>query len=146
MRRAFTYLRFWRSDLMAPVWILSPFLILTGCAGPLEGTATEPSYALEDTDDTRMGALARRRLAGKPEPSGFRFLANGLDAFVARAIGAQVAERSIDLQYYLYHDDLTGRLLTEQLIRAADGGVRLDPLMACKVNPAKNKSEYVCHA
>ena len=38
---------------------------------------------------------------------------------------AQIAERSIDTQYYLLHDDLTGRLFIDQLLKAADRGVRV---------------------
>jgi len=60
-----------------------------------------------------------------PGKSGFRLLGNGLDAFVARAVLAALAERSIDVQYYLYHDDLVARLFTDQLLKAADRGVRV---------------------
>ena len=52
-------------------------------------------------------------------------LGNGLDAFVARAVLAQHAERSIDVQYYLYHNDLVGKLFTDLLLKAADRGVRV---------------------
>ena len=38
---------------------------------------------------------------------------------------ARRAERSIDVQYYLYHNDLVGRLFTDQLLKAADRGVRV---------------------
>ncbi len=55
---------------------------------------------------------------------------------------ARAAQRSIDAQYYIWHDDLTGGLLFDELRRAADRGVRvrlllddnntagLDPLLA----------------
>jgi putative cardiolipin synthase len=52
-------------------------------------------------------------------------LDNGLDAFVARAVLASKAERSIDVQYFLYDNDLVGKLFTEQLFKAADRGVRV---------------------
>ena len=52
-------------------------------------------------------------------------LASGLDAFVARAVLAGLAQRSLDVQYYLYHNDLTGKLFTQQLLKAADRGVRV---------------------
>lgn len=104
-------------------------LLLAGCAGLPEKRTSVPTYALTDTDNTRLGRLARDRLSSNPDTSGFRLLGNGLDAFVARAAGAQVAERSIDVQYYLYHDDLTGRLLTDQLVKAADRGVRVRVLL-----------------
>ncbi len=55
--------------------------------------------------------------------SGFRLLANGLDAFVARAILIELAERTLDLQYYIFHPDQTGSLVIDRLIAAADRGV-----------------------
>ena len=64
-------------------------------------------------------------MVAHPGQSGFLLLTSGVDAFVARALLAQRAERSIDAQYYLYHDDLTSRLFTDQLLKAADRGVRV---------------------
>jgi putative cardiolipin synthase len=64
-------------------------------------------------------------MAAHPGQSGFLLLKSGLDAFVARAVLTHTAERSIDLQYYLYHDDLVGHLLMDQLVKAADRGVRV---------------------
>ncbi|HMG18678.1 MAG TPA: phospholipase D family protein [Gemmatimonadales bacterium] len=55
--------------------------------------------------------------------SGFRLLPNGLDAFVARAILIDLAERTLDLQYYIFHADQTGSLVIDRLIAAADRGV-----------------------
>jgi len=54
---------------------------------------------------------------------------HGLDAFVARAILARKAERSIDLQYYMFHQDTVGRLLLVELLAAADRGVRVRMLI-----------------
>ena len=55
--------------------------------------------------------------------SGFRLLSNGLDAFVARAALIEMAERTLDLQYYIFHPDKTGSLIIDRLIAAADRGV-----------------------
>jgi cardiolipin synthase C len=63
------------------------------------------------------------RLAANGGRSGFRLLANGLDAFVARAILIDLAERTLDLQYYIFHPDKTGSLVIDRLIAAADRGV-----------------------
>ena len=52
-----------------------------------------------------------------------------MDAFAARAITAQKAGRSLDLQYYIWHDDLTGRLLGREAWRAAERGVRVRMLL-----------------
>jgi len=101
-----------------------------GCASLPENTNRQASYALTDTDDTSFGtkSAARIQVEGNGQ-DGFLLLGSGLDAFVARALLAYHAERSIDLQYYLYHRDLVGRLLLNQLINAADRGVRVRMLI-----------------
>ncbi len=53
----------------------------------------------------------------------------GRDAFAARALLAAAAQRSIDAQYYIWHDDATGILLFEAIWRAADRGVRVRLLL-----------------
>src|SRR5687768_7629775 len=63
------------------------------------------------------------RVAANGGRSGFRLLANGLDAFVARAILIELAERTLDLQYYIFRPDQTGSMLIDRLIAAADRGV-----------------------
>jgi putative cardiolipin synthase len=40
-----------------------------------------------------------------------------------------LAEKSIDLQYYIWEPDTTGRILAERLVRAADRGVRVRVLL-----------------
>ena len=68
-------------------------------------------------------------LGDHPEQSGIFLLSNGLDAFVGRVILAQMAERSIDLQYYEFHQDTVGRLMIKELLMAADRGVRVRMLI-----------------
>ena len=48
-----------------------------------------------------------------------------IDAFAARVISARMAGRSLDLMYYMWNADLTGTLLTNEIIEAADRGVRV---------------------
>jgi len=78
-----------------------------------------------NTEDTAFGRDHAEERAAHPGKSGFHLLSNGLDAFVARAVLSHYAERSIDVQYYLYHNDLVGRLFTDLLLKAADRGVRV---------------------
>ncbi|HLZ44986.1 MAG TPA: phospholipase D family protein [Gemmatimonadales bacterium] len=61
--------------------------------------------------------------------SAFRLLPTGVDAFVARAVLIELAERSLDLQYYIFHPDETGSLIIDRLIAAADRGVRVRILL-----------------
>ena len=105
--------------------LLGNLLIMFSCSTLPENIERPGSYAYIDTNDTRLGRVIYDEKAEHPGKSGFRLLASGLDAFVARAVPSQQADRSIDAQYYLYHDDLTGRLFTWQLVQAADRGVRV---------------------
>ncbi len=106
--------------------IICTLLLLGGCASSLPPNTSSPkSYALQDTADTRIGKGYNAQKKDHSEESGFFLLTNGLDAFTARALLAQGAERSIDAQYYMIHNDLTGNLFGEQLIKAADRGIRV---------------------
>ncbi len=75
--------------------------------------------------------------AQEPDGSeGLRFTPNhmlpllaGHDALVARLDIIAHARKSIDLQYYIYHNDKAGRLLAHALLRAADRGVQVRVLV-----------------
>ena len=49
----------------------------------------------------------------------------GADGFRARAQLIDRAQRTLDLQYYIFRGDETGRMLTDHLAQAADRGVRI---------------------
>ncbi|UNK48704.1 phospholipase D family protein [Lysobacter sp. S4-A87] len=78
-------------------------------------------------------------LAANPGKTGAIFLTDGVDAFAARAISARKAGRSLDLQYFIWHNDLTGRLLASEAYDAAQRGVRvrilLDDMNAAGLDP-----------
>ena len=110
----------------ASIFIL---LFISGCATLPENVNRTESYALTDTGDTAWAQSRMEERARHPGQSGFILLENGLDAFVARALLAQAAERSIDTQYYIWHLDLTGNSMYNQLLAAADRGVRVRILL-----------------
>jgi putative cardiolipin synthase len=83
------------------------------------------SDTITDTDDTRLGRLFRERISDHALTSGVIELPHGRDAFAARAVLARLADKSIDTQYYMWHQDTVGRLLVYELIKAADRGVRI---------------------
>src|SRR5580765_3925001 len=78
---------------------------------------------------TRLGNWIEPRVAASGGCSGFRLLPNGLDAFVARGLLIELADRSLDLQYYICHGDTTGSIIVDRLIAAADRGVRVRLLL-----------------
>jgi putative cardiolipin synthase len=58
-----------------------------------------------------------------------RLAAENLDAFAMRWFAAESAQRSLDLQYYIWHEDRTGALMADALLRAADRGVKVRVLI-----------------
>jgi putative cardiolipin synthase len=78
-----------------------------------------------DTAATRLGRDVAAEVARHGNQSGVYLLDRGIDAFVARLALAEMADKSLDVQYYIWHDDTTGRVLTHALLRAADRGVRV---------------------
>ncbi|MBT8119510.1 MAG: phospholipase D family protein [Gammaproteobacteria bacterium] len=57
--------------------------------------------------------------------SGFYLLSDNTDAFVARFALATIAEKTLDIQYYIIHSDASGRYLAYAILSAADRGVRV---------------------
>lgn len=117
---------------------------LTGCKGlpPLENRPPSQALTYDDSLDTPLGVTLTPQLEQHPELSGIYPLADGLDAFAARVLLAGVAEKTLDVQYYIWRDDMTGVMLFKALLSAAERGVRvrlllddnntqtLDPLLA----------------
>ncbi|MEE4451178.1 phospholipase D family protein [Novosphingobium resinovorum] len=79
--------------------------------------------------ETTLSRVARERSAHHPGLSGLHLLADGVDAFAARYLLARAAERTLDLQYYIWHGDRTGTLLLEAVHEAAQRGVRVRLLL-----------------
>jgi len=104
-------------------------LILGGCASLPSNVERNESHALQDTATTTLGRQIGAALQTHPGQSGFRPLKSGVDALLARILLADTAQRSLDVQYYIWHDDLTGRLFANALLRAADRGVRVRVLL-----------------
>jgi putative cardiolipin synthase len=115
------------------VALLLTALVLSGLllADHLTPRATgEPSRMLPlQVDQSEIDRELAPMLAAHPGESGVLMLSDGLDAFAARAIAARRAGRSLDLQYYIWHDDLTGHLLAREVYFAAERGVRVRLLL-----------------
>jgi putative cardiolipin synthase len=116
--------------------VLALLLSLTGCASLPTGVEREASaHSDRDGEPSHIAAKSEDFLRERPGESGFWLLGNGHDAFAARIVLSEAAQRTIDVQYYLYHDDLTGKLLTNALLRAADRGVRVRLLLDDMATP-----------
>ncbi len=117
--------RFIRQSYFREFALATLVLLASACASlpPIEDRPE--SLTLRNTENTQLGIEASRQALSHPGQSGFYLLDRGLDAFVARAVLASVAESSIDAQYYLLHNDLVGRLFIGELLKAANRGVRV---------------------
>jgi putative cardiolipin synthase len=79
--------------------------------------------------ETRLGRSVEPRARQHPGQSGIVELRDGRDAFAARMLLADIAERTLDLQYYIWRNDMSGALLFAALCRAAERGVRVRLLL-----------------
>jgi putative cardiolipin synthase len=105
--------------------------LLGGCASLPPGSSYPKisSHSLSEPQTTRFGhqfAPASDQHAGE---SGFRIFNVGIDGLLLRLEMINAAERTLDLQYYIFRGDESGRLLTEALLRASDRGVRVRVLV-----------------
>jgi putative cardiolipin synthase len=104
-------------------------LMMTACASLPPQTGRMETHAPTDTANTRLGTAFVASEAAHPGDNAFHLLSNGMDALIARVILSENAQRTLDLQYYIWHDDLTGREMAASVMRAADRGVRVRLLL-----------------
>jgi putative cardiolipin synthase len=116
-----------RSVRQALLGLLVP-LAFAGCAPTLDLDAERPqSWTVSaDADSALKTSLAALIPPGE---SGFHLLQSGHAALAARLALANNATRSLDVQYYLFHNDTTGRLVADALLAAAERGVRVRVLI-----------------
>ena len=108
--------------------VISHF-VLASCTSLPSGYEENSSYVLTDTSDTTTAKKAAEILGDQPDKTVAYLINEGTEAFVARMAMLYEAERSIDVQYYIWHADLIGKLLLNGMIQAADRGVRVRILL-----------------
>lgn len=102
-------------------------LLLAGCAGHVVSPPSSHVLPNQDSELARhVDSLAVDHSVGH---SGFRLLPASAEAFAARIQMIRAAETSLDVQYYIVHDGLSTRALIDELIKAADRGVRVRLLL-----------------
>src|SRR5579863_2525876 len=81
----------------------------------------EPLHAA----NPQLASAALQSPAQPAASSGFRMYSTGVDGLLLRLELIRTAQRSLDLQYYIFHGDESGRLVTEALLAAARRGVQV---------------------
>ncbi len=113
------------SNRITPFWACALLLALAGCASIPTDFEQVPSYTWQQPEQTQLGTFFDEFAPTDRSLSGVRLISNPKEAFRARFGFAALAEKSLDLQYYLWKDDLTGQLLIFRALQAADRGVHV---------------------
>ena len=108
--------------------LLLPLCLLSACQSlpALEGRSV--SHYVDAAAAPRLESALRPAEAER-QNSGIYLLDDAHDAFVARATLIESADHALDIQYYIWHNDVSGNLLFNMLYRAADRGVRVRLLL-----------------
>ena len=109
-------------------WIFILLLLtaaFTGCATVSFDKPKPHSEAITDTADTTLGRDVSQWVVEHGGQSGVYPLSQGMDALGVRLHLAAMAEKSIDLQYFLMKQDTAGLVMMNALLKAADRGVRV---------------------
>jgi len=106
---------------------LLELLLAAGCTTlpPGTGLPKPPSSAVAPSVETALGKAFLPLAKSHGEDSAFRMLSAGIDGLTARVEMIDAAQRSLDLQYYIFRSDKSGNLIAQALLRAADRGVRV---------------------
>ena len=114
---------------ISKILIINLAIVLASCASLPADYEEKPSYVLTDTSQTTAGKNAADILSDNPDQTAAYLINEGTEAFLARMVLLEQAERSIDVQYFIWHADLIGKLLFHGMIKAADRGVRVRVLL-----------------
>lgn len=106
-------------------------LLLGGCAAflPSLDERTQSSYLDIPATPRLDSALGIPSTSSKTDISHIYLLNDAHEAFVARAALIESADHTLDLQYYIWHNDISGKLLFNLIHRAAERGVRVRLLL-----------------
>lgn len=119
-----------RKSLFRSTTLLLFTLLGAGCATMRPHAEKPVTQALSPATDTPSAQYIQSELDQQPTGvSGFRLLSLSTNALLSRITLADHAQKSIDLQYYIFKNDATGRLVALHLLLAADRGVRVRLLL-----------------
>lgn len=116
-------------------------LILAACQSlpetahlPKSQTLTIQSQLLNQVgrdlaEPSQLNDSLDQQAAQYPKLSGYYPISKGSDAFVSRSILSDLATQTIDIQYYIWHNDEAGQMMLKDLWEAAERGVMVRLLL-----------------
>lgn len=79
--------------------------------------------------EPRLSQIFSQAVDEQGDKSGFILLRKGVRALRERILLAEIAEKTIDAQYYIWNNDKSGKLLLSKLAKSADRGVSVRLLL-----------------
>jgi putative cardiolipin synthase len=108
------------------LWLSFIAVVLLACTTLPKPEIKSLTLAYEPHPERRLAAVTRDLLKGMgPETSGFFMLLRNDEALRWRLLLADLAEETLDIQVFIWKDDVSSALLLERAIKAADRGVRV---------------------
>jgi putative cardiolipin synthase len=107
--------------------LLATILLLCGCATvpPGRDFPRTASMALADPQATAFGARFESLSQTHAGASAFHILNVGVDGLLTRVQMIDAAQKTLDLQYFIFRGDMTGQLILDALTRAAARGITI---------------------
>ncbi|MBN8419001.1 MAG: phospholipase D family protein [Verrucomicrobia bacterium] len=109
--------------------VFGSFLLgMTSCGSftpPKNGAIPTVGFVSQET----IAHACRQHTVHREGTAGFEMLPDGRESFIARLAMVEAAQRTLDLQYYLWKDDVTGTTFADRLLAAADRGVKIRLLL-----------------
>jgi cardiolipin synthase C len=114
-------------SLCLPVAWCALVLLFAGCATVQPGRdyPRVASVALAHPEQTTLGARFSALASAHSGASGFHILTAGVDGLLTRVQIIDAAQKTLELQYYIFRGDTTGHLILDALTRAASRGVAI---------------------
>ena len=109
-----------------PIWFFLIALMFLACATLPTPEGKTPSYAYDPHPDSRLALVTDNLIKNVDDGhSGFFKLFRNDDAMRWRLLLADLAEETLDMQYFIWKGDASGELLLDRVLKAADRGVRV---------------------
>jgi cardiolipin synthase C len=96
--------------------------MLTSC-GSIPTKKNRSQSAPKYYEDSHLAKIFSSAVKENGDKSGFVLLRDGHRTLNERLYLADTAEHTIDVQYYIWNSDKSGKRLSQKLIQAADRGV-----------------------
>jgi len=100
-------------------------ILLVSCAEKVETVATDFCASIHRNDSITLTNELEAVAEQMENQTGVYVLEDGSGSMVARAWLTEYAEKTIDIQYFIFSTDNVGLIACDYLIRAADRGVKV---------------------